>query len=999
MTALPNQEHQSEFEQQTSFRESWLRGMTEAGRQLLAVDDFDAAVNRALEAIATACDFERIFILEHYTDPDTGIENGTLLHEWQLSSRKSVSPAANHHSSLRQSLPSSNVSWLERWRDNQPVQMLVRDLPPSTHTLYTSGKSRSLLTVPIHVKGTLWGVMGFNCAIERVWNNAEISILETAAANFAGALQLKLNRIELETFDRQLQQRDALLNSVNAATHCLVANDDTATSLPDVLKILGEGTNQCRAYILQLSNDPQTGEQLFHLALEWDALGIPSKIEAGGRFPVPVARFPTRLTDPLRAGQATQFLARDLDGIAPAPGQARSLGGVPIVVAGKWWGVLGLDDCIRERVWSDAEITVLETAATAIGSAIEREQASQEKERAARARAAELETHNGVLKRRDRILAATASAASVLLIVEEFESAVSSALKILGEALETCQIAIVHVTDRVSAPATLQWKILYRWDVDSGVFQDSPLNPLEQGVCHEISEWHTFLTKGQPVSLTLQDLPKAFCRQAEQRGIQTTHCVPIFVSGQYWGMVGFSDVLGSRPRTSVEFSTLKTTAVCIGGAIEREQLRQAEQLTRQAREAAERETLIARQQAEKAILAEREQAAQKYAAELAKTNEVIGKTLSNLAATPEQNEFLGSILAEITEHIGACKAHLFIYDEQPNTLHLQIAISGNRIYFGAAAEDPEFLHHPIPADITRHWGAIVNSDRPLIYDETSLYTDDAWWPGSTEWHQSQGHLAVVFVPMTAGQTPIGFIRFCFYNRKIISNKQLEFIRALTNQAIISIQLTRLAKQSQNAALADERNRLAREIHDTLAQSFTAVSLQLEVAKKIAAVNPEGVATYLEHAGMLAREGLREARRSVRALRPEVLETADLTHALYQLIQRTVSGTEIEAEVKIEGTARPLPPDIENNLLRIAQEAFTNAIRHGKAQAITILLLFEPAALHMRVTDNGNGFDPQQVLGNGIGLIGMQERSQHIQGQLTIDSEIGRGTEITVSVTL
>lgn len=217
----------------------------------------------------------------------------------------------------------------------------------------------------------------------------------------------------LEIYNRQLQQRDTLLNSVNAAAQSLVANEDLATALPTMLKILGEGTGQCRAYILRNSLDEQTGQLLFNLMLEWDAPQIPSKMEVGAHFPVPIDRFPDHLTAPLKAGRATQFLASELDGIKPAdrqPGQVLSLVGVPITVGGEWWGLLGLDDCVEERVWSDTEIAVLETAASAVGGAVERDRSRQaretaekavlaEREKAARERAAELAKTNEAIAR------------------------------------------------------------------------------------------------------------------------------------------------------------------------------------------------------------------------------------------------------------------------------------------------------------------------------------------------------------------------------------------------------------------------------------------------------------------------------------------------------------------------------------------------------------------------------------------------------------------------
>ncbi|MEO0377129.1 MAG: GAF domain-containing protein [Cyanobacteria bacterium P01_A01_bin.17] len=276
----------------------------------------------------------------------------------------------------------------------------------------------------------------------------------------------------ISNYNHQLRVRDGLLNCVNVAAQCLVANDDLTVALPAVLKILGEGTGQCRAYILQNLHDPQTDILLFDLTLEWDAPNVLTKREAGGRFPVPIETFPDRLTAPLKAGCATQFLASELDGLKePEQGQALSLVGVPITVAGEWWGLLGLDDCIKERVWSEAEIAVLEAAATSIGTALERDRARKTREASERealmareraARAAELEAANQILSVRERWLETTAAAAHDLLSTVNVDASVNAALQRIGENLGCDRIVVMR---HIPAPNDLgTMRTIYEWD-------------------------------------------------------------------------------------------------------------------------------------------------------------------------------------------------------------------------------------------------------------------------------------------------------------------------------------------------------------------------------------------------------------------------------------------------------------------------------------------------------------------------------------------------------
>lgn len=408
----------------------------------------------------------------------------------------------------------------------------------------------------------------------------------------------------------------------------------------------------------------------------------------------------------------------------------------------------------------------------------------------------------------------------------------------------------------------------------------------------------------------------------------------------------------------------------------------------------------AQEAAEKAILQEQEKAARDRAAELAKINEAISKTLTTLVTSPELNQFLGNILVEMAQQLGACKVHLFLYEPLTDTLTQRLAIQDGQIYIGAAPNDPEMFRHPIPANLTPAWTMILNSPKPLTYDANLPYDEAIWWPNSLDWHQAQGHQAVTCIPMKAGEKEVGFIGFCFYNRTTLTDEQLEFMQALTNQAIVAIQLTRLAEQSQASALLDERNRLAREIHDTLAQAFTGVSLQLEAAKGVLNGNPDTAQIHIQRAGKLARRGLSEARRSVRALRSQALETDALADALQKNLAEATQDTALQIQFELRGSPIPLPEEIQLNLLRIGQEAITNTLRHAQATTLTLTLTFSPEQVCLRVADDGIGFDIQSLMSvTGFGLVGIRERTDRCAGHLQIMSGVNEGTVIEVTLPL
>jgi len=206
------------------------------------------------------------------------------------------------------------------------------------------------------------------------------------------------------------------------------------------------------------------------------------------------------------------------------------------------------------------------------------------------------------------------------------------------------------------------------------------------------------------------------------------------------------------------------------------------------------------------------------------------------------------------------------------------------------------------------------------------------------------------------------------------------------------------KRAETASILEERNRMAREIHDTLAQAFTGVLVHMGAVSQLVTTKPEAVQTHIDIVRELARNGLIEARRSVAALRPRSLEDGNLWTALEQFVSTMQSSTDTRLTCEITGTPYMLPPDTENNLLRIGQEAFTNAIKYSYANEIQIELVYQSTFCCLRIKDNGRGFEANQTaLSRGFGLLGMVERAEHIGAQLSIESHLGQGTEVSVSV--
>jgi ligand-binding sensor domain-containing protein/two-component sensor histidine kinase len=244
--------------------------------------------------------------------------------------------------------------------------------------------------------------------------------------------------------------------------------------------------------------------------------------------------------------------------------------------------------------------------------------------------------------------------------------------------------------------------------------------------------------------------------------------------------------------------------------------------------------------------------------------------------------------------------------------------------------------------------------------------------------------------------------FGFYLKPYFYQTYWFYALCLLGLALLGWLLFRLRERrvrAQFGAVLAERTRIAREIHDNLAQELSGISVQLEVVTRTMPPEAEAARVHLDRARQQVRHGIAEARRYVWDLRSPALENNDLPTALRETARRLTNETEIQTQVEVNGAFRALPRAVEDNLLRIGQEAVNNAVKHAQAERIFIGLIFAARRVQLSVRDDGRGFD-NQTAGNGhgrFGLIGMRERAEQIGGTLSIHSGEGFGTEIVADV--
>jgi signal transduction histidine kinase len=454
-------------------------------------------------------------------------------------------------------------------------------------------------------------------------------------------------------------------------------------------------------------------------------------------------------------------------------------------------------------------------------------------------------------------------------------------------------------------------------------------------------------------------------RDARNTSDDTNALVPIFVLGEFVGVVGFVAHRERRAIGAAELSALETAAGVIGAALHRERLVDA-------------------------VRRERERA-------LVNDKAAILRKLEQLAGETELGAFLGGhVLAEATEQVQAAGGAVIVrdaaHDEWRVLAYMRDGLLEPTPY---PATLPLTVEHPFGSAFL---GETANRKWAPMYFNLSD-GDAIEWPGMLEHHDGLDDAGVLVLPLVFGDRLVGFMVLSF---KRATGKELhesEVLVGLSHAATVAIEFARRTDAARDVAVLAERNRIAQEIHDGIAQAFTGILLQLGAVEQPAQDDAGPHAALLKRIADLAREGLAEARRSVMALRPAQPRCKGLESALRELAKRSTIPGRITTTFESSTWTTVFSPEHEHELLRIAQEAVSNAVRHARPQAIRISMTDDEAHWVLSVADDGSGLrkDAETSAREGFGLTSMRERAGAIGAQWSIESRRGAGTTVAVRV--
>jgi signal transduction histidine kinase len=447
---------------------------------------------------------------------------------------------------------------------------------------------------------------------------------------------------------------------------------------------------------------------------------------------------------------------------------------------------------------------------------------------------------------------------------------------------------------------------------------------------------------GQPLVVRNVSTDPRLTRAAvQEEGLRSVAIVPLSSRRRVLGTL-FAATRGYREFTEQEVQSLSSIGHQIGVAIENARLLESEQRR-------------------------------------AEQFRVIGEVGRHIASILDVDELLGEIVRLLKETFGYYMITIGL-------------IEGNEVVFKAGVKthwaEPQFRPPPLKVGDQGITSWVAATGESLLVPDVSKEPRYRFLADAAE---TRSELAV---PLKTKSGIIGVLNVESDQLNAFDESDVVVLQSLAHQAAVAIENARLYEQAQQLAVVEERQRLARELHDAVTQTLFSASLIAEVVPRVWAIDPDEGGRQLEEVRLLTRGALAEMRTLLLELRPEVLIEAEMNDLLQQLGSALTGRTGVPVVVIAEGEWE-LPAPVQIALYRIAQEALNNAGKHAGASQVDVYFTSEPDRVVLAISDDGRGFDVASIPPGHLGLGIMRERAAAIGARLEIDSEIGRGTGVVV----
>lgn len=956
-----------------------------SARELIDAPEFEPALLRWLGRFAEATDAIRATYYDQVIHAETGLLTVRMLSEWVRAGVAGSIPVS--FASPYVIDPRGAEEVMSRLTSGQQVVVHTEDMREPMRSFLIEQGNVSVIAVPVFMNGRQTGCVSFDFATRQEPIPAILAVLQTAADTLATVIRRN------EAMEAALAEREraaaARLEATENALAVLRTGTTTLARVPDLnqflAKLMQEMLRQIEGWNAQLFlYDPKTDTLCASLGINQgeivlSAPGLVVDLPVSQSFPAHITGAWRRL---LQARGAIYFdLERDAADFWPGTVEwhrerghkgavciALRLGKEPL-------GMLGFV-CPGKETFAEEEFSMLsalaEQASLAIAVSRLADQAKNaamavERQQAAQRRVAELAAANLALARATAGLVGGLDAATFLCSLQVETTAITGA--------KTSGIFTYDEnTER------LRMFALMSSGVPIDITKDPRMEVWRQDVPLSVSRrWIEQIRSGDFATFDNHTAPDQHPwpisrKWHEMMGHRYIITVPLYVGQRMIGTFGqcFSD---GYDVTRFDFPMTRVLANHAALAL------QLTQLADEARQAA--------------IIREQEINTRRHLTEVEQFNLALQRTTSLLAQGMNLREFLGQVLTECLEMVGADFAHILTYNPADDSLSFAVGARPGRVYLEALPEEPEMFRQPMPASSFPIFSFLRAEQRVALLSQDAK---DAPPPEPiARWFAAEGIHEVTGLLLAVGEEPVGFVGMAFRTEKPLPPQKIKLFQALANQAALAIAMSRLGERSRIAAVLDERARLAGQIHDTLAQQFTGTLLHLEALSTRAdrgyRVTPEDLQTVRK----IAAFGLAEARRSALNLRPLELDSGTLADALQHLAERSRVAGLLECDFSCSGTTGRMAPEHEEALLCIAHEAVNNAIRHGEASRIQICLKRKSSEIKLFITDDGRGFDHSQARQQGrtFGLRSMESRALSIGSAFEVASSPGQGTIVTV----